>query len=320
MAPEILRPRLIQLFGLERIEDLRPWDRPEKRLPIDKQVQDLIDRTGDKVAKIRLQFDQTRACRVLGFIDLDFQFDLREEAPPPRCPFFAARYYLLRATVTADFASNGIERSVAKLDEMQSAGSDLLKKCRDFERYLFSEDFSCKPFNSDEAIFKSTDYLRRREVWEGHYERLVLALPDIETAMAQWLSTAKQERERLSRPLYSRDPWRETFVEVLGYCWKLLTGADPARHGPFDDFVTAAHETIGGDAPMDRSIRNVLKRVASRPAEDRWDREFIQHNEDADGWSPFVTFASGKQEIWRGAEAWAPPKGLDEADEYDDDA
>ncbi|WP_315813839.1 hypothetical protein [Bradyrhizobium sp. SZCCHNR2028] len=315
-----MKPRLIQLFRFERIDDLCPWDRPVIRLPVDDEVQRLIDRIDDKGAKIRLRFDQARACRVLSFMDLDFPIEMDEGSPRPRCPFFATRYYLLRAVVTADFASSGIESSVAKLDEMQSAGTDLLNQCRNFEKYLFSEDFSCKPFNSDEAIFESNDYLRRREAWKGHFESIVHALPQVETAIGKWLSMAAQERDRLSRPLYSRDPWRETFVEVLGYCWKLLTSADPARHGPFHDFVTAAHQSVGGDAPMDRSIRNVLKKVASRPVEDRWSREFLDRGEDADGWSPFVTFSKGKQEIWRGAEAWAPPPDVDNVDEYDDDA
>lgn len=309
----ILKPRLTQFFGLERIEDLRPWERPKTPLPIDEEIQNLINQIDNRVARIRLQFDQTRALKVLSFIDLD----AFEESPKPRCPFFTARYYLLRAAITADLSLKDAGQAVTKIDAMRGGGAALLDQCEKFERHLFSDDF-CKPYNADLRMFDENSHLIRKAAWDEQFETIVALLPQMETALKTWLELASHERTRLVEPLKLREFWRECFVEGMGYCWKLLTDADPARQGPFHDFVLAAHRSVKDDAPMDRSIRNVLQKVAGRPVEDRWDREFFRHEDDEHGLPPFVFFENGKQIIWRGPAAWAPPPDLEDADEYDD--
>jgi hypothetical protein len=59
---------------------------------------------------------------------------------------------------------------------------------------------------------------------------------------------ARTQRQSFQHDRRSKaDVWRLTFCADLGFLWRALTGANPARTDPFINFVAAAYESLSDE-------------------------------------------------------------------------
>lgn len=285
------------LFGVEDYSKVSAGERPSFELDFDKEIQKLIDRRTNKNAKIQLAMDEAAIRRMFALSDDNSEL----------CPFFVARHLLWRSLVEANrvlASASAAQKRVVEIDNLRSTASTLRRKIRalsDFDlRKLFDN-----PYNLDGSSFEADELTMNLIIIEslnGDLERL---LPELSNCLGNLDKYSSAEIKRLSPTSNRGDIWRQAFVEGTGYSWRLLTGSDPARSGPFQDFAEAAYYSVGGSNSLDRTIRTVLDNVAKRPEDDRFDRDCIQHAPEIDGYVPKALHRDGQRVVQRAA-VWAP--------------
>lgn len=254
-----------KLFGKQTLPDgsappLEKWKKPTKStLRIDGIIKTLDDRRNDKNAKIALRDPENFESKRPGF-----------------CPFYAARIDMILAVSTAGTIMERTKQaqSLSKhLADLEKIAHDTLK-----QNSLFRLNYSPSSFTFDMSFDGSTIDLDERDaLWRTHFNAFA-ELHNLGERYCELVDfvqeSAKQERERLNRKRRN-EIWRQIFVEEMGYCWRSLTGANPAGQGPFQDYVNAAYYDLGGRTSLAGIIRTVLASVAQRSADDRFDRNFV---------------------------------------------
>ena len=284
------------LFGVDQYEGLGPCRRPPRELEIDTEIQDLIDRQASRNKKICLNMDRTTIASMLFLIDED---DL--------CPFFAGRHLLWRSLVEANrvlAVSETAQRRRIQIEELVSALDGLRRKIEAVDKFDIVPLFD-NPYNLDGSTFEADELTQRMVLIENHKRDLGDVLPRLHYGLGNLKKDALTEIQRLSPSSNRGDIWRQTFVEGIGYTWRLLTGSNPARGGPFQDFTEAAYRSIGGKDSVERQIRTVLDNVAKRPEHDKFDRDSFRYDAGEDGYVPVSEHRDGQRIVQRSA-AWAP--------------
>jgi hypothetical protein len=285
------------LFGVEEYCGLSPEERPSLKLDIDSEVQNLIDRQNSKNAKIRLAMDMPALRHIIR---------MHEDEPTP-CPFFAARHLLWRSLTEANrvlAVSETAQKRTIKIEELVSAVDALRRKIESVDDIDIVSLFD-NPYNLDGSTFDADDLTRRIIFAESHNRDLERLLPELHYCLGNLRKDAATEIDRLSPTSNRGDIWRQTFVEGIGYSWRLMTGNNPARGGPFQDFTEAAYRSIGGSDSVERQIRTVLDNMAKRPEHDRFDRDSLRQDAEEDGYVPVTEHRDGQRIVQRSA-VYAP--------------
>jgi hypothetical protein len=161
------------------------------------------------------------------------------------------------------------------------------------------------PYNLDGSTFEADELIQRMVFVQNHKRDLDSVLPGLHYCLGNLRNDAATEIKRLSPTSNRGDIWRQTFVEGIGYCWRLMTGSNPARGGPFQDFTEAAYRSIGGHDSVERQIRTVLDNMTKRPEDDKFDRDSFRYDTGEDGYVPVSDHRDGQRIVQRSA-AWAP--------------
>jgi hypothetical protein len=277
--------------------DIPPNERPALELDIDSEIQRLIDRRTNKNAKIRLTMDVPTVRRIIRMLEDD----------PSPCPFFVGRHLLWRSLIEANrvlAVSETAQRRTIEIEGLVSAVDALRRKIEAVDRIDIVSLFD-NPYNLDGASLEADEYTQRMMFAEVHKRDLEDVLPGLHNYLGNLRKDATAEIARLSPNSNRGDIWRQTFVEGIGYAWRLMTGNNPARSGPFEDFAEAAYRSIGGNDSVERQIRTVLDNMAKRPKHDQFDRDSFQHDADDDGYVPVTEHREGQRIVQRSS-AWAP--------------
>ena len=285
------------LFGVEEYCCLSPEERPSLKLDIDNEVQNLIDRRNNKNAKIRLAMDVPVLRRIIRML---------EDEPTP-CPFFAARHLLWRSLTEANrvlAVSETAQKRTIQIEELVAAVDGLRRKIEAVEQFDIVTLFD-NPYNLDGSTFDADESSRRMIFGLSNDRDLGRLLPELRNCLGNLRKDAATEIERLSPTSNRGDIWRQTFVEGIGYSWRVMTGNNPARGGPFQDFTEAAYRSIGGNDSVERQIRTVLDNMAKRPEHDKFDRDSVRYDADEDGYVPITEHRDGQRIVQRSA-VWAP--------------
>jgi hypothetical protein len=285
------------LFGVEEYCGLSPEQRPSLKLDIDNEVQNLIDRQNNKNAKIRLAMDTPALRRII---------HMHEDEPTP-CPFFAARHLLWRSLTEANrvlAVSETAQKRTIQIEELVAAVDGLRRKIESVDDIDIVSLFD-NPYNLDGSTFEADDLTRRIISAESHNRDLERLLPELHHCLGNLRKDATTEIDRLSPTSNRGDIWRQTFVEGIGYSWRLMTGNNPARGGPFQDFTEAAYRSIGGGDSVERQIRTVLDNMAKRLEHDRFDRDSLRQDAEEDGYVPVTEHRDGQRIVQRSA-VYAP--------------
>jgi hypothetical protein len=284
------------LFGTDEYEQLPPSCRPPREVDLDREIQILVDRQNSKTAKIRLNMDRSTIAAMLFLVDEE---DLN--------PFFAGRHLLWRSLTEANrvlAVSETAQKRASQIEELVSAVDILRRRIEAIDKVDIVSLFD-NPFNLDGSTFEADDLARRIIFAESHKRDLERLLPELHHCLGNLRKDSIAEVERLSPTSNRGDVWRQTFVEGIGYSWKLLTGNYPARGGPFQDFTEAAYQSVGGTDSIERQIRTVLDNMAKRPEHDRFDRDSFQHDAEEDGYVPVTEHRDGQRIVQRSS-VWAP--------------
>ncbi|MCP1783871.1 hypothetical protein [Bradyrhizobium japonicum] len=208
------------LFGVDQYEGLGPCRRPPRELEIDTEIQDLIDRQASKNKKICLNMDRSTIAGMFFLIDED---DL--------CPFFAGRHLLWRSLVEANrvlAVSETAQKRTSQIEELVSALDGLRRKIEAVDKFDIVSLFD-NPYNLDGSTFEADELTQRMVLVENHKRDLGDVLPRLHYGLGNLQKDALTEIRRLSPSSNRGDIWRQTFVEGIGYTWRLLTGSNPAR-------------------------------------------------------------------------------------------
>ncbi|WP_024340656.1 hypothetical protein [Bradyrhizobium japonicum] len=284
------------LFGVEEYEKLAPRCRPPRVLDIDREIQGLIARQNRKTAKIRLNMDRSTIANMLFLIDDD---DLD--------PFFAGRHLLWRSLVAANrvlAVSETAQKQTMRIEELTAAADALQRKIETIDKLDIVSLFD-NPYNLDGSTFEADDFTQRMMFAEIHNRELKPLLSELHYRLGNLRRDGQAEIARLTPSSNRGDIWRQTLVEGIGYTWRLMTGSNPARGGPFEDFAEAAYRSVGGTDSVERQIRTVLDNVAKRPEYDQFDRDSFRSVANDDGYVPVTEHRDGHRVVQRSA-AWAP--------------
>jgi hypothetical protein len=255
-----------KLFGKQTLPDGSPpplseWKRnTHATLGIDRIIKVLIDQRTNKNAKIAIRDPEYFESRRPGF-----------------CPFYAVRIDMILAVSTAGTIMERTKQaeSVSKhLADLEKIAKATLKQSSLFRQY-----YSPSSFQFDMSFDGSTIDLDERDALTKKHFAVFSELHNLGKRYSELVDfvrdSAKQERDRLNQKRRN-EIWRQIFVEEMGYGWRALTGANPAGLGPFLDFVNAAYYDLGGKTSLAGIIRTVLVSVAQRPADDRFDRNYVK--------------------------------------------
>jgi hypothetical protein len=240
----------------------RRWTPPSPTIPIDECISDLINRSKNPQRQIKM--------RSRADIEIDGGADF--------CPYYAARSVIANAashaTETLKNRKNASEHA-AQLSDLSADAAKLAKSYLAFvskwktSRILRDAHFDGATEDVEETGRKADDAFFS-----------ILNLRSAATPVIDSLNRI-QEYAKTSRGDFAlkgspADTWERAFIEQLGYFWYFLTAYSPTRGPDFGAFVTNSYASIGGDkdANFERSIRTVLKNVAARPEDDRFDRDF----------------------------------------------
>jgi hypothetical protein len=285
------------LFGVDQYEQPAPRCRPPRELEINREIQGLINRQGSKTKKICLNMDRSTIANML------FLVDENDEV----CPFFVGRYLLWRSLIEANrvlAVSETAQKRTTQIEELASAVDALRRRIRAVAEFDLSDLFD-NPYNLDGSTFEADEFSQRKMFVEIKNRDLERLLPELDHCLRNLRKDATTEIERLSPTSNRGDIWRQTFVEGIGYSWLLMTGSNPARGGPFQDFTEAAYRSIGGSDSVERQIRTVLDNMSKRPEHDKFDRDSFRHGADEDGYIPVTEHRDGQRIVQRSA-VWAP--------------
>jgi hypothetical protein len=285
------------LFDSQEYGALKPNRRPSLELKIDEEIQNLINRRKNKNSKIRLSMDDAAIRRM---------FSLASDGPE-LCPFFASRHLLWRSLMEANrilATASVAQKRVDQIERMKSAADILRGKMDTLAGFDIRALFD-NPYNLDGSSFEVDEHSKQMIGANSLAEDLERLFPELYNYLGNLSKDASAEIRRLSPASNRGDIWRQAFVEGIGYSWRLLTGSDPARNGPFHDFAEAAYYSIGGSNPLDRTIRTVLENVGKRPEDDRFDRDCRKYEPDVDGYVPKTLHRDGQRIVQRGS-VWAP--------------
>lgn len=285
------------LFGVEDYLDIPPNERPALELDIDSEIQRLLDRRSNKNAKIRLTMDVPTIRRTIRLLEDD----------PSPSPFFAGRHLLWRSLVAANRVlaiSETAQKRAMQIEELTTAADALRRKIEAIDKFDIVSLFD-NPYNLDGSTFEADDFTQRMMFAEIHNRDLERLLTELHYCLGNLRRDAQAEIERLSPSSNRGDIWRQTLVEGIGYTWRLMTGSNPARGGPFQDFAEAAYRSVGGSDSVERQIRTVLDKVAKRPEYDQFDRDSFRYDPNDDGYVPITEQRDGQRVVQRSA-AWAP--------------
>jgi hypothetical protein len=285
------------LFGVGKYLGTPPNERPTLRLDIDDEIQKLIDRRTNKNAKIRLTMDVPAIRRIMFLLEDD----------PSPCPFFAARHLLWRSLTEANrvlAVSEAAQKRTIQIQELVTAVDGLRRKIEAVDKFDITALFD-NPYNLDGSTFEADEFTQRMVLAASHSRDLQRLLPELHHYLGNLRRDATTEIGRLSPASNRGDIWRQTFVEGIGYSWRLMTGSNPARGGPFQDFTEAAYRSIGGNDSVERQIRTVLDNMLKRPEHDKFDRDSFRYDADDDGYVPVTEHRDGQRIVQRSA-AWAP--------------
>lgn len=284
------------LFGVNQYEGLKPCTRPPRELEIDREIQGLIDRQASKNKKICLNMDRSSIAGILCLID--------EDDP---CPFFVTRHLLWRSLTEANrvlAVSETAKKRTIQIEAMVSAVDALRRKIEVLDDIDIVSLFN-NPYNLDGLTFDADEQTKRLVFAESHNRDLQRLLPELHHCIGNLREDAVTEAQRLSPSANRGDIWRQALVEGIGYTWRLMTGRDPARGGPFQDFAEAAYYSVGGKESVERQVRTVLENVAKRPKHDRFDRDSFRYKAGEDGYVPVVEHRDGQRIVQNDA-VWAP--------------
>jgi hypothetical protein len=285
------------LFGVDQYGKLALRSRPPRELDIDREIQGLINRQGSKTKKIYLNMDRPTIASMLFLIDEDDEVS----------PFFVGRHLLWRSLVEANrvlAVSETAQKRTMQIEELASAVDALRRKIGAVAEFDIRNLFD-NPYNLDGSTFEADDFTQRMVLVESRNRDLERLIPELDYCLSNLRKDAATEIERLSPTANRGDIWRQTFVEGMGYSWRLMTGSNPARGGPFQDFTEAAYRSIGGSDSVERQIRTVLDNMAKRPEHDKFDRDSFRFDAEDDGYVPVAEHRDGQRIVQRSA-AWAP--------------
>jgi hypothetical protein len=185
---------------------------------------------------------------------------LRESNREPRlrpqeqlglCPYYGVRWAIAMAadaaTVAAsDDAADMAERWRVQVEEARKAGAALAVLTESLLHPTTQTPMTRWPM------------LEPAEVTQSYNAIFMLQRSGALDRLSEHARRARQFFENNQGA--PEDVWRLVFCADLGFTWRLLTGANPARTEPFINFVAAAYESLDAPAAVswERSVRRAL--------------------------------------------------------------
>ena len=228
------------------------------------------------------------------------------------CPYHAARAGVYLAVIAAergrlgDFGEAKHKRKI--LDKGPGEGRSILDR---FEELVNALGSSVMPYEQrGTARCDQSEIVARDAEVTSLLELIESAIDIARGSFDRLCKRADDELARLPRGLHGsaiKTEWGVTFAEQMGFLWKDLTGKDPATAGGsrlkagddtdmrsgFALFVEygyasalglEAKEFEKGGFAVANVVKKAVKRIRSRPSDDRWDRDdphWLQRRYDA---------------------------------------